>query len=960
MHLVCILLIISSEANMTKRVIAALLGVLLILSMAPTVFASDDTTAPVLNSVTLNAAEFQRGEKLTVTVYATESESGFDTTKCYAHFVGQTDLESDMSEDDFMIKLDTVLSDGSGVQGSIVLDERVGATYWLESVYLTDMRKNVGFFCSYENKVPDVKFTLESNYVKPPYVQPNVEITDYSASSTTAHVGDTITYSISVYEPTGIEYANMRLCDMAFHVNSRSYDIPLTLVSGSLYTYTASFTVPEDMCEETYYPFFDFRKGSGEYVSLDYNSFNAEYGDITLKVINPAVKPSDKFPDLLSYSLSSHRLALGQTLTITARIDPKATIVDSITTGIYRYYSALIGSVNLGEIHLYNQGGGVYSGSYQIPFDANPAKYFIGPQFCGWDKGMTRSIGIKEASSFYAYTDDGMPYLRDGVLTIINPLSVSGTDNSMIMQGEVFDPMQGVTASNVFTGDVTDKITVAGGDIDTSVPGIYLIKYIVDDTVTIDGADNAVRYIDYRWIGVTELEPESASSNGEVPLAVTNDALAIGASNGEVSITKDGAAIPYSSEVTAPGEYTLTSSGSSDSASAEGIHILSDGSGSDNSVTAVIDKSGPDASVSWRKDASGLVYVSMKARDISGVTDIKYMAGEQTLDACRSGSTAYTGTFTLPGYGKCTIYSKDKLGNDGIKVVDINKPYSDSAYLWDVDLTAGVLTQDFLKTKYSYRINLGENDESVTLTPVKECDAAVLKINGIVQDSIKVDVANNKTKSVTVKVTYGGKTKAYAFVIKRAISTNNDLKSLTASVNGTGISFDETFDPNRGNYTLNLDENTKSVTIKTEMASPVGRASFKSKTFTLANGETKTVRIMLYAQNGSGKLCVVQIKRAESTNCSLKSLKTNSGSFVLSPAFKPDELNYAITMPYNKSSFTLYACPAGYKASVTIDGVKRTSEKITLASGQSVTVHIVVTAQNTDHTKEYVITITRL
>ena len=56
---------------------------------------------------------------------------------------------------------------------------------------------------------------------------------------------------------------------------------------------------------------------------------------------------------------------------------------------------------------------------------------------------------------------------------------------------------------------------------------------------------------------------------------------------------------------------------------------------------------------------------------------------------------------------------------------------------------------------------------------------------------------------------------------------------------------------------------------------------------------------------------------------------------------------------------TLCAKANGYGANVSIDGVKRTSASVTLARGQSIVVHVVVTAQ-AGNTKDYYITVSRL
>jgi hypothetical protein len=78
----------------------------------------------------------------------------------------------------------------------------------------------------------------------------------------------------------------------------------------------------------------------------------------------------------------------------------------------------------------------------------------------------------------------------------------------------------------------------------------------------------------------------------------------------------------------------------------------------------------------------------------------------------------------------------------------------------------------------------------------------------------------------------------------------------------------------------------------------------------------------------------------------------------LAPKFSPGVTDYTIVLPANKSSVTISARPAGYKASVTIDGLKKSSRRITLANGQSAVVRVAVRSQS-GAVKIYSITVTR-
>lgn len=278
-----------------------------------------------------------------------------------------------------------------------------------------------------------------------------------------------------------------------------------------------------------------------------------------------------------------------------------------------------------------------------------------------------------------------------------------------------------------------------------------------------------------------------------------------------------------------------------------------------------------------------------------------------------------------------------------------------SAYLARIGLSAGSLNKSFSKTSYSYKIKLGENQSSVTLTPVKEYSGATMKIVGKSVSSYTVSLSNGKSKTIKVQVKYGRTTKTYRFTVTRAKSTNNNLATLTASA-GT---FDKAFSASVTSYTLTLGENTKSTTIKDTVATSLAKATFKSKKVTLSNGQTKVVKLTVKAQSGAKKTYTIKVTRAKSTNTGLKYLKTNSKKYPLSPAYSAGTTNYTITLPVNKSSVTISAKALGYKAAVYFNGAKKSSKKIKLQAGQSTVVAVKVVAQS-GASKTFTVTVQRL
>lgn len=272
-------------------------------------------------------------------------------------------------------------------------------------------------------------------------------------------------------------------------------------------------------------------------------------------------------------------------------------------------------------------------------------------------------------------------------------------------------------------------------------------------------------------------------------------------------------------------------------------------------------------------------------------------------------------------------------------------------YLANISLSAGSLSRAFSGMVYSYKVYLGENEPGVMITPEREYSGTSMTINGKVVASTYVSLANGKSARITVKTKYGRTAKTYKLTVTRAKSTNNNLASLSA----TAGAFDRPFDPDVSKYTLVLGENTKSTVIKAvPAAGKAARVSPASKKISLNNGQSKALKITVKAQSGASKTYIVTVVRAPSSNANLKSIRAG----YLTPKFNPNITDYSITLPANKGSASISVKPLGYKAAVYIDGAKKSSKKIALANGQSVLVHITVTAQ-AGTTRDYYITVSR-
>lgn len=200
-----------------------------------------------------------------------------------------------------------------------------------------------------------------------------------------------------------------------------------------------------------------------------------------------------------------------------------------------------------------------------------------------------------------------------------------------------------------------------------------------------------------------------------------------------------------------------------------------------------------------------------------------------------------------------------------------------SAYLSNVTVSAGTLSKAFSKTAYSYKLQLAETESTVTITPVLENTNAKVQIwtnrdhSIVTTPGITVNVENNKTITVKIKVTYAQATAGteaenedlvhvYTFVIKRDKSTDATLKSLTVSAGALSPAFD----PAVTAYTVNLDSSVKSVTIYADANSPLAKVKH-SVNVKLNEGQTKTITIKVKPQSGPAKIYTITITRAKSS-----------------------------------------------------------------------------------------------
>lgn len=547
---------------------------------------------------------------------------------------------------------------------------------------------------------------------------------------------------------------------------------------------------------------------------------------------------------------------------------------------------------------------------------------------------------------------DGSSYQTNMIGQKFPELSVRGVftgldDISLLKGSGAGELLSGVAASNGYEGDMTSRITIANPP-DLSQTGVYLVRYEIRSTLpVVDPMTQAVtyaNYIGYRWVGVTDVLPAGA----EDPFVTTDGTLAIGgATEADVSVqmSPDGggfSGVGFASAYSQAGDYQV---------------IKNNYGGAQAGPSAA-----RSSSVSARPAGGRVLLCRIKGYMVtfasnggSAVRAANVAPGgrlKKPADPARSGYT-FAGWYRDAALRTAWNFSADTVQGDTTLYAKWN-PKAKTAYLSGIKLSKGKLSPKFSRTKLSYTVNLGENDASVKITPVKEYGGATMKIDGRAVASKTISVACGKTAVCRIVVKYAKTTKTYTITVKRPKSSNNRLSALTASAG----KLSPAFSPAVTSYRLKLPEGVSRVTLKAAKGAPQQTLSPAIKTVTLKNGQSVKVTFKVRAQSGAVKTYTVTVTRAKSANAALSSLKAGSPKVKLVPAFSPAQTNYTVTLPAKASSVTLTCKAASPLASVLMDGARRSSKTVKIASGRSVTVSVTVRAQ-AGNTRTYTVTVTR-
>ena len=376
---------------------------------------------------------------------------------------------------------------------------------------------------------------------------------------------------------------------------------------------------------------------------------------------------------------------------------------------------------------------------------------------------------------------------------------------------------------------------------------------------------------------------------------------------------------------------------------------------------------------------------------------------ELILDGTSSTSTGViSGELGLdPGIAKqirIVITSQDETTTKSYTVtVERAEQRSNNAELGSIGISVPAIGSSILlaaipdnvdTTKYTAAISdIGEfevqNIENVRVLPVAADLLATISVDGeLAESNPSLDFPltaelDTEERAIPIKVIAadGTTSQTYSLIITRMSSSDTSLEEL--KVDNKAL---EEIEDGEFNYEAIIDEDTENttvtvtarhsqalVTISSRGDSDVSGTESASKPISLATGESKELKIVVTAQDETTtRGYTVRVTRDQSSNVELADPGiTVEGSEVMQDS--DDATKYTATVSENVAMPTVIVNARHSQAMVTIreagssavNGVQRASKQISLATGESKELKIIVTAQDRTTTRGYTVLVTR-
>ncbi|SDC12063.1 LPXTG-motif cell wall anchor domain-containing protein [Pelagirhabdus alkalitolerans] len=319
------------------------------------------------------------------------------------------------------------------------------------------------------------------------------------------------------------------------------------------------------------------------------------------------------------------------------------------------------------------------------------------------------------------------------------------------------------------------------------------------------------------------------------------------------------------------------------------------------------------------------------------------------------------------GENPITIEVTAQNGDEKTYTLTVDRAPSSNADLSNLQISEGELDPEFDAETTNYEVSVGNNTETLAITPTVDDETAIVSVNGSefpsgeASENLPLEVGEN---AITVEVTaQNGDEKTYTLTVDRAPSSNADLSNLQISEG----ELDPDFDTATSDYEVSVGNNTETLaitpTVDDETATvsvngsevPSGEAS---ESMALEVGEN-LITVEVTAQNGDEKTYTLTVDRAPSSNADLSNLQISEGE--LDPDFDTATTDYEVSVGNNTETLAITPTVEDETAIVSVNGSEipsgEASENLPLEVGKN-PITVEVTAQNGDK-KTYTLTVDR-
>ncbi len=298
-----------------------------------------------------------------------------------------------------------------------------------------------------------------------------------------------------------------------------------------------------------------------------------------------------------------------------------------------------------------------------------------------------------------------------------------------------------------------------------------------------------------------------------------------------------------------------------------------------------------------------------------------------------------------------------------IKLKGTNISQSNDADLSGLSFHSGILSSDFDAGITAYDLTIESSIKEIRVTPTAAAASSAVKINGASVKSGSSHTVSNINDGDVLEIEViaeDGTIKTYRIHIVNRRPRLDDIVFWQGKPNNP-------FAPDITSYTLKVNYSDAVLDIAPVITDVFERMTVNGR---VVNSNEKTtidlafgnnfIDIVITQPDGLQNAYIVNAYRPATpdTNASLSNIEVSEGTLLFDPSVE----NYTMSVANNITALDIIATTASDAAALTVNGESKNSGEaytVTLAEGVTVTVNIVVTAED-QTTKTYSVDITRL